>query len=150
MFLVDTKDFRKFSDYPIPVSEEALYEALVEAGVTFDLPLGVKVRYKDLDPRFVLFRAEPVGGSVEEMRINLYFPPFLPGPDHVLKVNGLARHQFKHVAQHRAYYLIHGVTAGHKDGPVFTKEEAEACEVEANMHALTGECEILKEFAVAT
>lgn len=103
MILLNVKDFRTDSDYPVETSEEALGELLEEAGCPFQTPLSVRMRLKDLDARFILSKVEFVE-SVDSIRINVYLPSGeKPDQKYVDRLNFELRHYLKHVAQTRSY-----------------------------------------------
>lgn len=103
MILMNVKDFRKGSDYPVETSEEALGELLEAAGCPFLTPLSVRVRVKDLDARFMLAKVEFVD-SADSIRINVYLPSGeKPDQNYMDRMNFELRHFLKHVAQTRDF-----------------------------------------------
>lgn len=136
MLIVDVKDFREFSNYPVPINEEDVSDALVEAGVEFDTPFGLRLRIKDMDLRLILAKADMVDGEGDEFRLNMYFPPFIPSAEFVEDLNVRVRHLMCHMAQ------IRTMRGSNPPSPeVAVKFEVEACDFAANSTSM-----VVKEF----
>ena len=136
MFICDFKDFRKFSTYPIDISEERLVEALIECGVSFDAgePMNLRVRVKDMDPRCWHSQVDVVDEGVGcDVRLNIYMPPLFPPTDVIVEATNLSiRHDLTHVAQYRK----------NKTWPL-TEDMAEELEAEAVSVAEKGSVAVL-------
>lgn len=136
MFLVDLKDFRKLSDYPVPVCEQDVEAAMVEAGVVFDTPLALRLRIKDVDERFIYAKVEMIDPGGDEFRMNLYLPPAVfPMPEYLEDLNRSVRHLMVHIGQVRE-------SRKHTGPP--TKEEMVQLEKIAKDKSESGTCDILK------
>lgn len=140
MFIFDLKDFRKGSSFAVPVTEERMLEALDEAGVTFDTPLSIRLRIKDMDTRMIVVKADLVDKVGDEIRLNIYVPPVgdeapsqeLADP-YLMALNGQIRHQLAHIRQAR--------TEGGMEEQ--TQETLDAWETEANMLTLEGKVNLV-------
>ena len=142
MFLFDVKDFRRYSTYAVPVTEETMVAALEEAGVKFDQPLAIRFRVKDLDIRNLGVKVEMLDALALEFRINLYVPGLADGAEpasqgtyekYLRTMNSLLRHQLSHIA--------HARTEGGTGDQ--TPETLEAWEKEANHHAQYGTIDLI-------
>lgn len=136
MFVLDVQDYRKISNYPVPIVEQDVEDALTEAGVVFDTPFALRLRLKDIDVRLLLAKSDLVDPKGDEFRLNLYFPPLevLTSVEEFLKaLNAEVRHQMAHFAQTRSM-------RGSDEPYDFSRLEEEA-----EHFAETANCRIVKE-----
>lgn len=139
MLVFDYKDFREDPDIEIAVTEQAVADALVEAGVSLtEAPLSIRVRVKYIRPdRFMLSRFDTIDDAKTEFRLNIYVPPFATALSSKWYdvVNKSIRHDFAHVAQ----------TRKHQPGFVPDQETLVEYENEAQAFAETGQkCVVIK------
>lgn len=99
--LIDVKDFRVYSDYPVVIDAEDVEALLCGGGVPMEHLKSLRIRIKDMDPRFMLSKMEPIDDDCTVWRLNLYLPVLADKPSdrYYVLVNEHVRHDVAHMAQ---------------------------------------------------